>query len=436
MSIESNINPTQESVINGNHLRIPAIIIAGTAVLAACGNGGDGYDTLSMGAQSGGTESTTPSDGTLAQPNDTVDSVEVLDGSDMAIWLDVEAGVYRCGGSRAPTDEHDVNFSPALLNQPENLDLLASKTDVLTDRIGEGALTVFAESVIPNAEADPVFTASQDRYTRLYAGAEVRELAEETVNAVPTRENFTCDDIDGDGVGDVSRFRDIRANETAEGENVTLLGFRVFEADYIKAAETAQAEGKSLDDLITEKFEVNVTYADGSISKETMYYVYFEDDNCGNQVFKPKTPETPGTTTTTSSSVPPDTNPNPSTTVPGRKDPTTTLAATENTTAPNPNAGGNNPNEAPVLGEPDDTPGGIDIIDDVPADSDNQGDYSEKDTEEPQQDDESQPTEDGEDLDDVIDDGATTGDTDINDGNDNDNNGAIGQNQPNNPFNR
>jgi hypothetical protein len=77
------------------------------------------------------------------------------------------------------------------------------------------------------------------------------------------------------------------------------------------------------------------------------------------------------------------------TTEPGRKDPTTTIAATENTSAPNPeeeigDSGDNG--TPPILREDDETPSVIEVINTVPEEDEQKG------TEEPEREDEPQPT--------------------------------------------
>jgi len=282
---------------NPNMLRRVGVALTLTAAAlggAACGNGGN-EATLTSGTA-------TSIEATTTTTSTTPDRTLILDGSDYVIAAD--AHITRCGVNDSET-VWSANAESYILKQEANQDLLRSKEQVLFGKIGVNAANILANSQYTFTDVEAKYTKSDSLYTRIIARGDAVKMTDQAVAKQPVRENYRCEDQDNDGVGDESLFRDNRANRN-DGDNVTLLAVTLSPTEWNLAVEAAYAEGIDLDAVLLTQIEtITATDSDGKEVEVGVVRVFFEDDSCGNQVFK--TPPAEDTPTTTPGTTPPTT---------------------------------------------------------------------------------------------------------------------------------
>lgn len=259
-----------------------ASIAAGAMLLGACSDSPEVREVPIVNLDI--TDGSTPT--TLAEGDRTF----VLPGDDDSIAADI--AFTKCG---ADGSVWSANAEPTLLNKSENKDLLESKQTVLFGKIGKNAATILADASIANPSADQNLADDESVYMQLFAGSRPIKLTGSTISNYPVRENYRCLDTDNSGMGDESVFRDLRDNH-----NATLLGNSVMPEDWLAAVEAAKADGIDLDNQLIVQFEkITLIDEDGNEVETDVVSFMFEDESCGNQVFKGTIPTRRVTTTTT-----------------------------------------------------------------------------------------------------------------------------------------
>ncbi len=301
---------------------------AGLAVAAALGFGGAYVaDTWNDGNDGDASvESVVDSTVPTSEAVTTTTTFElILPGDDATIAA--EAANTRCGQN---SGVWSPNTEPSILSKPENRDLLDSKMQNLYLKGGVNAINYIIDSAAVVPAVDVAFTTSDDAYIRLLAKLVPVQMTDEAAARFPARENYTCPDIDNDGVGDSSVYRDARANKN-NGVNVTLAAATLSVEDWNQAIALAYADKIDLaNTLLWQKETIEVTENGQKVMKEVIR-VFLEDDSCGNQVFVSTPPEMPPmivTTTVETPDTPNTTTPNTGTTPSTTPTQTTVVTAT------------------------------------------------------------------------------------------------------------